>query len=431
MVLIKAEAWLGELITSIERRRSAPGRCLSETEEALLDLAQRSRALLRVDPAAAQRLPTTRIENGIGADLSKYAMVGAIGMDFPINGHVLALNRDWVARTMHLGAPHRAYVRAGSTEFVLNFIKALNDASLGLNPEQQRAMRSYALGHLAGVAADVVLQPAINAWAWSVENRNHLDQHRFAVQLDARLARGFFQRENLHRGQSWEDYFLSSGDVERESEKLSKVFVKAFHDTYGKTKPGEALCALATDQCRAPELTEAFLKDAYANTKGWSIGVGYDQSPWWWYKLVLGGLILGGGMAVVGLAWSSTSSYNLEKWRDGKGFETERLWYDMLDNANTFAGVVYLPYAWLAKFPIGWSGIFGRARSARPSGQPSMRSSRSSRVSTISYPFCSAPRSASSGWRTKPRASTRRWTAFCSRSTSAGRASASARCSNC
>jgi hypothetical protein len=370
MVLIKAEEWLGELIAGLERRRSTAGACPSDVEEALLSLARTAHSLLRVDPAAAQRLPATEIENRVGTGLSKYALVGSIGMDFPINGYVFALNRDWVSRTMRLGAPRRAYVDSGSTDFVLNFIKALNDTSVGLTPEQQRAMRSYALGHLAGVAADVVLQPAINSWTWATENTGNKDQHHFKVQLDARVAYGFFQRPNLHRGQPWEDYFLGNGEVRNENEKLAKVFVKAFTDTYGGTRPTEAICAGST--CRAPEVTEAFINDGYANTKGWAIGVGYDQSPWYWYKWMLGVFILTGGVVNVALIWSSTSTYNIASWRTGDGFKTERLWYDMISNANAFAGVIYYPFTWLAKFPAFWDGIFGQGTigaTERPGGK--------------------------------------------------------------
>ena len=358
MVLIKAEQWLGELIAGLDRRRTATGACLSDAEDALLSLARTARSLLRVDPAAAQRLPKTQIDNGVGTELSKYALVGSIGMDFPINGHVFALNRDWVSRTMRLGAPRRAYVDSNSTDFVLNFIKALNDSSMALTPEQQRAMRSYALGHLAGVAADVVLQPAINSWTWSTENTANHNQHHFKVQLDARVAHGFFQRGNFHDGQSWEDYFLGNGEVRNENEKLPKVFVKAFRDTYGGITPPEAICAGST--CRAPSVTEDFIKDGYANTKGWAIGVGYDQSPWYWYKWLLGLFILTGGVVNVALVWSSTSTYNIASWRAGNGFSTERLWFDLLSPANAFAGVIYFPFTWLAKFPIGWDGVFGQ-----------------------------------------------------------------------
>ncbi|HEY2963438.1 MAG TPA: protein-arginine deiminase family protein [Pyrinomonadaceae bacterium] len=377
MILIKAEAWLGELITGLETRQRTQTACMTELEETLLSLARSARALLRVDPAAAQQLPATRITNQVGTGLSKYAMIGAIGMDFPINGYVFALNRDWVSRTMRLGAPRRAYVDAGSTDFVLNFIKALNDAGQGLTAEQQRAMRSYALGHLAGVAADVVLQPAINSWAWSATNTSHLSQHRFKVQLDARVAHGYFQRDSLHRGQSWEQYFLDNGQVEDRNEKLTKVFLKAFTDTYGVTRPTEAICA--TNTCRVPEITEAFLKDGYANTKGWAIGVGYDQSPWAWYKWLLSLFVMGGGMISVAFIWSSTSTYNIASWRTGDAFKTERLWSDLLSNANTWAGAVYLPFTLLARFPIIWDGIFGPGAikaTQRPGGKATVQISK-------------------------------------------------------
>ena len=370
MVLIKAEQWLGELIAGLERRRTTTGACLTDFEDTLLSLAQNARSLLRVDPAAAQRLPATQISNGVGTGLSKYALIGSIGMDFPINGYVFALNRDWVARQLRNGAPRRAYVDSNSTEFVLNFIKALNDTAVGLTPEQQRAMRSYALGHLAGVAADVVLQPAINSWTWSTENTANHNQHHFKVQLDARVAHGFFQRSSFRDGQSWEDYFLDNGEVTRESEKLANVFVKAFSDTYGGTTPTEAICAGSS--CRAPQVTEDFIKDGYANTKGWAIGVGYDQSPWYWYKWLLGVFILGGGLANVAFIWSATSTYNITRWNAGTAFEEERLWFDMVSNANTFAGPVYYPFAWVAKLPAIWPGLFGQGAigaTERPGGK--------------------------------------------------------------
>src|SRR5262249_3253997 len=142
-------------------------------------------------------------------------------------------------------------------------------------------------------------------------------------------------------------------------QKLSAVFVKAFTDTYGGTKPTEALCALGANQCRAPELTEDLIKDGYANTKNWAIGVGYDQNPWWWYKLLIATFVWGGGFAVVGLTWSSTSKYNMTDWAAGNAFSGERLWFDMLDNANTFAGPVYFPFTWLASPPVIFDGVFG------------------------------------------------------------------------
>jgi hypothetical protein len=369
MILIKAEQWLGELAAALERRRTAQASCLSETEEALLALARQSQSLLRVDPAAPQGLPATRIENGVGTGLSRYAFAGAIGMDFPITGYVLALNHEWVAHTLHRGAPRRAWVKAGSTEFVLNLIKTRADSTLALTPQQQRAVLSYALGHIAGVAADVVLGPAINTLAWSDANSARLDQRRFEVQLDARVAHGFFQRDDLHDGQSWEDYFLDSGTFKHADTKLVPVYVQAFKDTYGGDEPNEPLCAAA--QCRHPKLDDKFLIDGYANTKNWAIGVGYDQSPWWWYKLLLGTAIAAGGVVTIALAWSATSTYNLTEWQQGNGWGTERLWFDMIDNALTCAGVIYLPFTWLAKFPIGWDGIFGQGTigaTERPAG---------------------------------------------------------------
>jgi hypothetical protein len=72
-------------------------------------------------------------------------------------------------------------------------------------------MRSYVLGHLAGVAADVVLQRL------STPGRGPATTAPISIVSGSSstlwAAHGFFQRDDLHRGQSWEDYFLSSGDL--------------------------------------------------------------------------------------------------------------------------------------------------------------------------------------------------------------------------
>src|SRR5262245_1260196 len=187
MILIETDKWLGEVQTRLNGRASP-----TPLEQKMLDLATRARQHLRFayEPSAyVSKLPSPSlalIDNHIGEGISQFAYAGAIGPLFPAAANILALNQSWVADTMHQGAVRTAFKNAGSTSFVLNAITraALDGTLIALNidrkarffpigeagnPDQQltaafkRPLMACLLGHLAGVAAHVLLQPYISA----------------------------------------------------------------------------------------------------------------------------------------------------------------------------------------------------------------------------------------------------------------------------
>jgi hypothetical protein len=387
MVLIKTEQWLQEVQGGLERRRQAmraKGKCLTETEERLLALANETRALLRADPPSPKDLPVTDIDNGVGSGLSQYAFVGSIGPDFPAAADILALNQGWVGQTMHHGAPRRAWVQAGTTTFVRRLLEAAQAPEARLTPVQQRALRSYAIGHLSSVATDVILHPFVNQWVWDGpgDHPGPAGHRHFEQELDARLAQWFFHRADLHDGQSWEAYYIEEGQ-RRLLDPLMERYLEAFRATYGGDTPSEPMCARDPATCKVPKLTQGFLHDGYKNLTDWAIDVGYDHSPvlfgaFW--VAAIGGF----GALAINDCLSSVVSFNpllgrlagnpnpaevatvrdrnLAAWRRDGFYGNESAWFYALDAAWSWSGYLFTGYSMLLTGPLWFDGLFGQGR---------------------------------------------------------------------
>jgi hypothetical protein len=388
-VLIESEKWLRELERALSVKRSrleAQQNQLAEFEQRFLDLATRSRAHLSADRPSSREFgrefPGADIENGVGSGISKYATVGSIGPDFPAAANILALNQRWVAETMHKGSPRRAWVEAGSTQFVTNFLDVLN--SKGLAPARKKQLLSYLLGHVSSVAAHVLLHPVINYLSWDVGyfagNRPQIE-----IALDATLARGYFKREDLHSGESWRKYYLDQEDYAdggaylSNIQELMKNFLEAYNRTYGE-KPLEALCARPPEECRVPKLDVAFLVNGFHNTTDWALDVGYDQSPSP-FRFLNGLAMLAGGVVLLFSTWSSVEEFstlgnwifsweqedndrvkqtNLAKWQEKGFFANERILLDCLDNAYSWGGYIFYPFSFLTTGRGLGDGMFGQ-----------------------------------------------------------------------
>ncbi len=389
MILIETEKWLGDVEESLKGRVSA-GQGLSELERKVLDLAEKTRKYLRYEPSPTiSDLPPAApavIDNGIGNGISQYAFAGSIGPDFPAASNILVLNQRWAYDTLHKGSPRRAWEKAGTTEFITKAIDSIayvvgtvnldrdqkfyrigtaGEPSASLVSEFKKPMMSYIIGHLSAIATHVIVHPFVNYWVWKEDNADH---RLFEIEIDAQVAKGYFQREDLHSGQNLEDYFLDDGygiDV------LMELYFRAFRDTYG-TRPSETMCAFpsfdelktrfpalediiktypelanrlnlyhgydtlldnftALDKhllehridevdglkgllkdypCKSPTLNKDFLYDGYKNTTNWAIDSGYDYAPRIWFRLFWSAAILAGGILAVKAVQSTTDDFS-------------------------------------------------------------------------------------------------------------------------
>lgn len=258
MVLIETDKWLADLEDTLNKKDAA---ARSKLEEKALYLAHRVRNdYLRYskNPEMKGFPPDqpAKIDNQVGNSLSRYAYAGAIGPDLAAAGNILALNQRWVGDTMHKGSWRRAWQKAGSTEYVLsrpkNIAGVIRNSANEVFTEYAKLDQSIRIGHLAGVAAHVIIQPFIQQWAW-----DHVatppspfipwplggdppagDPISFAVQMDAKIAQAYFQRKDLHDGQSWASYLPDDKDA---INFICARLFESFKAIYG-SDPKEGVC---------------------------------------------------------------------------------------------------------------------------------------------------------------------------------------------
>jgi hypothetical protein len=361
-VLIDTVDWLSAVEDKLQQRIAAK-KPLSELEKTIFQRVQQTRRLLRYKPGDGATIPapekTANINptksmkkadkiSGVGHGISSYAFTGTLGPDFPAAANILAINQRWVSQTMHGASPKTPWVKAGSTKFVFNMLEEIlklpsggKDPGPGVSP-----LRATVLGHCSSVAAHVVLHPFVS---FVLSQSPDLTQFDVETAMDAQIAVGFFQREDMNSEDSWTDYYLQDS---ADWKPVVELYLQAFQQTYPGTGPAETLCALpslaqleekfsnltqliaiykevgvsltryqgyeklfdslqplpgrvarekfdaATDvkdflkgyRCRVPKLDYDFLDNGYRNTLKWAIDEGYDKGPalfrWLWFVLL-------------------------------------------------------------------------------------------------------------------------------------------------
>lgn len=282
MVLIETDNWLADVENTIGKRMSSEQ---SPLEKKVIYLAGKVRNdyLRYANSLGMGGFPppqNTKIENKVGDGLSQYAFAGAIGPDFPAASNILALNQRWAANTLHQGSPKRAWQNANTTKFVLNepdnIEGVIRNPSNEVFTEYNKLNLTVRIGHLAGVAAHVIIEPFIQQWSWTNQepppsgianvipwpfgsDLNKGDLVKFSVQIDAKLAQGYFQRDDLHAGQSWTAYL--PGD-DKAVDFICRRYLEAFTATYG-SDPKEATCTVPDEKTlfQAFPTVETLLKD--------------------------------------------------------------------------------------------------------------------------------------------------------------------------
>jgi hypothetical protein len=308
MVLIETDKWLADLEDTLNKKDAA-GR--SKLEDTVLDLAHRVRNdyLRYTNSQARAGFPptqTTKIDNKIGDGLSQYAFAGAIGPDIPSAGNIMALNQRWVGATMHKGSQRRAWQNASTTKLILdrpkNLYGYLQNISNEIRTEADKLYLSLRVGHMASIATHVIVQPFIQKWAWDnttevnkylpwpFRDQNKGDTIRFGVQIDAKLAQGYFQYKSLHDGGgTWKSYLPDDNTA---IDFICNVYLEGFTATYG-SDPKEPVCTVPSEaqlEKDFPELptflAEApfdkkyrdMFKDKLTHWGGWPPGfIGYDD----------------------------------------------------------------------------------------------------------------------------------------------------------
>ena len=377
MVLIETEKWLRAVKERLEALQRQQGGTLPGLEQTILDTTTRALSYLKVDASNANAsFPMTEIENQVGTELSKFAFSGSIGTDFPGAANILALHQDWVGNLMHGGAVREEKVDAATTRFVLKLIDKIN----ANQPNLKRPLFSYALGHLSNIATDVILHPYVQARAW--EDGIDTDRKKFLdynYQIDAKLAVGYFQREDLNSGQSWTAYYAEDGDIKSI---LLVHYLQALKETYSLTEEGEGSnkkllpatspCETEISDCLRMEVNRDFLDDGYKNVLKWAIDVGYDQGAPYLFKVLWTiGAVVGGELLVLLLQLSILSEgepgdvvdEGRQSWIDD-GLKSEWAWFYIIDSPITISGLTTALMGILIKGVLFIDGFFGQGTSS-------------------------------------------------------------------
>jgi hypothetical protein len=333
MVLTEADQWLGDLEEALGRVASP-----SELEKTVRDLAHKVRqdylrlstysprnegmppsSIAKIDrpPNVHKPDPTSmgpKYEDTIGNGITQYAFAGAIAHDIPAAGNILALNQKWVANTMHRGSPRRAWQNAGTAKFVLDSVtdQAVTNLVISLNTSQKPALyqigisgqpdqqliaefkklrMALSIGQLASVASHVIVQPFIRQWSWQSDDgsspsrapwpmgdsKGPHDPTRFAVQIDAKMAQAYYQRDSLHqlRAQSWTAYLP---DDDKAIHFMCECWLQAFNATYDND-PKELACNVPTVEALEAKYTDLkplvdqskALRDKISGWSGWPL----------------------------------------------------------------------------------------------------------------------------------------------------------------
>ena len=311
-VLIEADKWLERVETAISAKDIFTRTKLDDT---VLDLAHKVRNdYLRfsyaVTPEGMPPHAKTKDDMKVGGGLSQYAFAGSLGPDIPAASNILAMNQRWVADTMHKGSPRRGWRNAHTTEFVLyspnNINGVIRNPSNQVFTDLEKLYTTLRIGHLASVATHVIMQPYIKQWAWTNAGEQSTIEKilpwplagnvkpgnpvKFGVQLDAKIAQGYFQADDLHSG-PWTDYLP---DEDGAITFICECYREAFSAVYGTDRPiatpdqkNPAAILPRERICDVPpltELTKAFqgldqlvkrypqLKNKLAHWTGWPLG---------------------------------------------------------------------------------------------------------------------------------------------------------------
>jgi hypothetical protein len=375
-VLIDTVDWLSDIENNLQKRISDKKQPLSELEKTILERARAVRQLLRSKPqmdvlfppkfgpaAPVANIHDTDSEEKFWQDvppsefgagkssamrhaISQHAYTGSLGPDFPGAAYILAINQRWVYHTMHWGSAKYPWVKAGSVPFIFNALDqalAVPGAAGGKGsgfrpPTGLPEFTAAVMGHCSSVAAHVILNPFIQ---FALTNDKSLTPFDIQNALDAQLAVGFFQRDDMNSGASWTHYYLENSD---DWPPLLELYLAAFNATYQGPNPSDTMCSafpsiaelkakfaqtlpdllkqfpdlekalahyqgygrlfdalapvagavakqgfdqapgvkdlLSGYRCRVPKLDRNFLEDGWRNTLHWAIQRGYDHTSW-------------------------------------------------------------------------------------------------------------------------------------------------------
>jgi hypothetical protein len=289
-VALLARDRLGQVKQALAAKKAAG--TAKEIELQVLYLAEKAHAMLS---AAQPTVPAPLRLYGapLSDQVSRLALLGAMGPDLPRYAAWRAPGQEWLFDTLHKGNPdlHRERVLARSTDLVF---ETWRRAALAIDREHaadadrrgpRSAVQAYLLGHLCHVAADVVSHP----WFEEVEShlgvpgRGRLTRDAVAGALDRHVAAAYFARsDGRTHGRDWGPWWAVPGDL---PDAFYTAYDGALRELYGDDGRPEGWKAFE-DAFRAhdpppPALSPRLLRDGFGTFRTVAeTGHGWDMLDW-------------------------------------------------------------------------------------------------------------------------------------------------------
>ena len=277
-------------------------RGVSDIERRVRFLAERAESLLSESPHPSIDFSDASFAPWLSAGVSKHALLGSLGPEFPRFAAWLAPSASWLADTIHNGQPDldRPRVFARSTDLALeiwNRADSLIGGEAGLDAAGKKTARqrmgSYVLGHLCHIAADTVSSPfVLDATAHLAEGgTDRVSVQEVADAIDEAVALRVFKQEKA-RGDEWRGFWLAPEELPTHFFEAYRLALEALYGPGARRSRGDATFADAgffppgsdafearMREAKPPELSNQLLREGYATYRSvferdwaWSYG---------------------------------------------------------------------------------------------------------------------------------------------------------------
>ncbi|HTG33675.1 MAG TPA: hypothetical protein VLB76_12175 [Thermoanaerobaculia bacterium] len=238
-------------------------------------------------------LPEHQAGDPLFAEISQFAVLGAMGPDVPAFAALLAPGQAWVFDTVHKGNPDRdrEAVKAGTTDLALAIWDrgSAAAAQAATDPAELKKalshLRAYVLGHLAHLAGDIVSHPYVNAVEWG-RGEPAFDHTATEGSIDARVARQVFGRPSTREGQRWEAWWPLPEEVPAW---LPAAYAEALEQVYSlrtRRPTGFAEFEAGLLKRDPPPLDESLMRDGFHVFRVGAVGIGYGWGWGHWFSVL-------------------------------------------------------------------------------------------------------------------------------------------------
>ena len=314
---------------------------VNPTERQVLFLARQALEALRTPP-----LPDTHGEFVEGSftpwlagGISMFATAGAVAFDFPQEAARHALSQEWLFHTLRGGSgdPQRQRMLNGSGRFLMHFAERLRaailaDTSIAENakPASLAAMRAFAIGQAANLAALLVTPPYLDSidaqpGRTTAPPRPKPVSQAVRGAIEASVNQTVFMSANPARP-FWQQWLPAQDQL---PDYLFAAYAGAAEDVYGAGArvPGSKAYndKLASDL--PPPLSARLLRDGYETYRS-----GVQGRYGWTYGDWLGATIFMFLPSMLMLPFAALLPQARDLRRDPAppGLDTERAWFELL-----------------------------------------------------------------------------------------------------